>query len=237
MTNSTNYDLEEIAQFNRLAHTWWDLKGPCQPLHEINPLRCDFIQRYSPVSNQRLLDVGCGGGILAEQLSKFGAQVIGIDMAEDSIRVAQEHAATGELSIRYECINLESFAKTNPAPFDIITCMELLEHVPDPQALIQTLSSLLKPGGHAYFSTLSRTPRAFLEAIAGAEYLLKILPKGTHHYHKFIRPSELSNMVRATGLECTQIQGLTYLPFQKQYRFTDNVQVNYLMHCIKQDLS
>jgi 2-polyprenyl-6-hydroxyphenyl methylase/3-demethylubiquinone-9 3-methyltransferase len=235
MTNTTNYNLEEIAQFNELAHSWWDLKGPCQPLHEINPLRCDFIQRYTPVLNQRILDVGCGGGILAERLSRFGAQVTGIDMATDSIQVAKTHAETEQLYIQYECVSLEAFAETNPEPFDIIVCMELLEHIPYPDALIKIISQLLKPNGQAYFSTLSRTPRAFFEAIVGAEYLLKLLPKGTHHYHKFIRPSELATMARQQGLNCSHIQGITYSPLYKQYKFTPNVQVNYLMHCTKQD--
>jgi 2-polyprenyl-6-hydroxyphenyl methylase/3-demethylubiquinone-9 3-methyltransferase len=229
--NTTNFHSHEIRHFNAQAADWWDLSGPCEPLHRLNPLRSQFIQQHAPVYGLRVLDVGCGGGILAEQLSKFGASVVGIDLASDSIRVAQEHASTASLSIEYHCISLEAYAQSAPLPFDVITCMELLEHVPEPESIVKHIAQLLNPAGHVFFSTLSRTPKAFVQAIVGAEYLLKLLPKGTHQYATFIRPSELATTARLYSLTCQHVQGITYRPWRKQYVLTPDVRVNYLMHC------
>ncbi len=236
MTNLTNFSASEIDKFNAQAAEWWDPEGPCKPLHQLNPLRAQFIQTHAPVYGLRVLDVGCGGGLLSEQLARWGAHVTALDLAPDSIRVAKSHAESQSLSIDYHCLSLEEYAKSNPSPFDVITCMEMLEHVPDPTSIVATTSQLLVPGGHVFFSTLNRTPRAFLEAIVGAEYILKLLPKGTHEYRSFIKPSELSNTARQYGLHSQHLQGLTYHPLRKQYALTDNVQVNYLMHCLKEAL-
>ena len=231
MINTTNFHSSEIHHFNAQAADWWDLSGPCEPLHRLNPLRSQFIQQHAPVHGLRVLDIGCGSGILAEQLSKFGASVVGIDLAPDSIRVAKEHAAAASLTIEYHCIALEAYAQSTSAPFDVITCMELLEHVPHPESIVKHIAQLLNPTGHVFFSTLSRTPKAFLHAIVGAEYLLKLLPKGTHQYEAFIRPSELAKTARQYGLICQHVQGITYRPWRKQYAHTPDIRVNYLMHC------
>ena len=234
--NSTNFDKSEIQQFDALASSWWDTEGPCKPLHELNPLRVQFIQEQSPVYGKNILDVGCGGGILTEALSQLGAKLKGIDLAPHSIEVAIQHASINALSIEYDCIAIEDFAKKETALFDIITCMELLEHVPDPESIIASIATLLKPGGHAFFSTIHRTPKAFLHAIVGAEYLLKLLPKGTHQYQKFIRPSELKRTLERHGLRAQRMQGITYHPLQRRYTLTADCQVNYMMHFIKEAL-
>lgn len=232
--NSTNFTTSEIHQFNSLATRWWDTEGPCKPLHQINPLRVQFIQEQSPVYGKKVLDVGCGGGILTEALAKLGGALTGLDLAPDSIQVAQQHALNAGLSIDYQCVALEDYAAQTEKSFDIISCMELLEHVPDPESIIATIAGLLKPGGHAFFSTLNRTPKSFLQAIIGAEYLLKLVPKGTHQYQSFIRPSELRRTAAQYGLQCERMQGITYHPFQKRYATTKDCQVNYLMHCVKE---
>ncbi len=237
MKNTPNVDAAEIEQFNRLAPHWWDPQGPCKPLHELNPLRVTFIQRYTPLVGKKALDVGCGGGLLSEALAKRGAQVKALDLAPQSIQVAQQHAHLQALSIDYECISLEDFVQRYPEQqqtYDLITCLELLEHVPDPASIVQHMSLLLKPGGYAFFSTLNRTPKAFLQAILGAEYLLQWLPKGTHHYEKFIKPSELVRLTEANGLECHHLEGITYHPLRRQFIMTPKVDVNYLLCCQKQ---
>lgn len=231
---STNFNDSDIQHFNQMASRWWDLSGPCQPLHEINPLRIQFIQSQSPVFEKSVLDVGCGGGILTEGLCKLGAHMVGLDLASESIQVAKQHAELSHLNIEYYCDSVESFATLHSQDFDIVTCLEMLEHVPDPESVIAHIATLLKPGGHAFFSTLNRTPKAFFQAIVAAEYLLKLIPKGTHRYHTFIRPSELRQTALKYGLRLQRMQGLTYHPFQRRYTLTEDCGVNYLMHFIKE---
>lgn len=228
-----NVDPLEVKKFEALAHSWWDLEGPCKPLHELNPLRLAFIQSCCSLANQTILDVGCGGGILTETLSQFSKTVFGIDQAAQSLEVARLHAQSLIHPPRYEQITVEDFAKLHPEKFDVITCMELLEHVPNPAQTIEACAQLLKPGGHLIFSTLNRTPNAFLQAILGAEYLLNLLPKGTHDYAKFIRPSELSTWAREAGLLVKKIKGISYRLFSKNYYLSDNVSVNYMLYFVK----
>lgn len=229
-----NLDPAEIAKFEHLASRWWDPNSEFKPLHDINPLRANFIDGHSPVAGQRLLDVGCGGGLLCEAMAHRGALVTGIDMGQAPLQVARLHALESQLSIDYQQTLAETFAREQPATFDVVTCLEMLEHVPDPASVVAACAQLAKPGGHLYFSTLNRNPKSYAFAILGAEYVLGLVPKGTHDYSKFIRPSELANWLRAAGLQLRHMTGMTYNPLTKHYRLTDgDLSVNYLVHAVK----
>jgi 2-polyprenyl-6-hydroxyphenyl methylase/3-demethylubiquinone-9 3-methyltransferase len=226
----TNVDPAELAKFSALAHRWWDPQSEFRPLHEINPLRLAHIERLAGgLAGKRALDVGCGGGILAEAMAVKGAQVTGIDLAEKPIKVAMLHASETGSSVDYRIISAEALADESPAGFDIVTCMEMLEHVPDPPSTVQACARLVKPGGQVFFSTINRNPKSFLFAIVGAEYVLRLLPRGTHEYARFIRPSELSRACREAGLTVTDITGMTYNPLTKVYSLGRDVDVNYLV--------
>ena len=229
-----NIDTAEIEKFESLAKRWWDRDSEFKPLHDINPLRSNFIAQRSPVAEKKLVDVGCGGGILCESMTHRGATVTGIDMAEAALSVAKLHCLESQLTIDYRRMTAEALAEEQPAHYDIVTCLEMLEHVPDPSAVIQACADLVKPGGDVYFSTINRNPKSYLFAIIGAEYILNLLPKGTHDYAKFIRPSELAQWLRDAGLELQEITGMTYNPFTKRYRLdAQDSSVNFLMHVKK----
>lgn len=229
-----NVDSAEIAKFEALASRWWDRNSEFKPLHDINPLRANYIDQRSPVAQRKVIDVGCGGGILAESLAQRGATVTGIDMGEAPLSVARLHALETGVSMTYEKMTAEDKAQQCPAEFDIVTCMEMLEHVPDPSSIVKACAALVKDNGDVYFSTINRSPKAYAFAILGAEYLLKLLPKGTHEYSKFIRPSELAQWLREAGLELQNISGMTYNPITKTYKLDANdVSVNYLLHAKK----
>ncbi len=229
-----NVDTAEIAKFEALASRWWDKNSEFKPLHDINPLRANFIDQRSPVAQKKLIDVGCGGGILAESLALRGAEVTGIDMGEAPLSVARLHALETGVSLNYEQITAEDKAAQMPGEFDVVTCMEMLEHVPDPSSVVNACAQLVKHGGDVYFSTINRNPKAYAFAILGAEYILKLLPKGTHEYSKFIRPSELAQWLRVAGLELQEITGMTYNPLTKHYKLNaSDVSVNYLIHAKK----
>ena len=233
-SSNQNIDRSEIAKFEALASRWWDKESEFKPLHDINPLRANWIDERSPVAGKKLLDVGCGGGILAESMAQRGADVTGIDMGEAPLAVAQLHSLETGITIDYQQSTAEAMASQHPEQYDIVTCLEMLEHVPDPNSVIQACTNLVKPGGHIYFSTINRNPKAYLFAVLGAEYLLRLLPKGTHDYSKFIRPSELCNWVRDAGLELQTMTGMTYNPFTKNYRLNDkDVDVNYMVYAQK----
>jgi len=232
-TTHTNVDPNEVAKFEALANSWWDTEGESKPLHEINPLRLDYIKTKCSLNNKQVIDVGCGGGILSEALAKNDATVTGIDMGAMPLNIARLHALEAGLNIDYQQITAEQKAQQSANEFDVITCMEMLEHVPDPVSVIRACAQLVKPGGDVFFSTLNRHPKAYLFAIAGAEYLMKMLPKGTHDYKRFIRPSEMASWCRQAGLEVGHITGLSYNPLTKNYTLGDDVKVNYLMHCRK----
>lgn len=229
-----NVDTAEIAKFEALASRWWDKNSEFKPLHDINPLRANYIDQRSPVAQRKLIDVGCGGGILAESLAQRGADVTGIDMGEAPLNVARLHALEVGVTMTYERITAEEKAQQCSGQFDIVTCMEMLEHVPDPSSVVKACADLVKPNGDVYFSTINRNPKAYAFAILGAEYILKMLPKGTHDYDKFIRPSELAQWLRAAGLELQNITGMTYNPITKKYKLdASDVSVNYLLHAKK----
>ncbi|MGK0673971.1 MAG: bifunctional 2-polyprenyl-6-hydroxyphenol methylase/3-demethylubiquinol 3-O-methyltransferase UbiG [Halothiobacillaceae bacterium] len=222
-------DAAEIAQFDALAGQWWDTNGPLWTLHAINPLRMDFIRAHTPLTGLKVLDVGCGGGILTEALAREGAEVTGIDLAAASLTTARLHAQSQGLAIRYRLMPVEELAAAEPEHFDIVTCMEMLEHVSNPAAIVQACAALVKPGGWLILSTLNRTPKAFALAIVGAEYILGMIPRGTHAFRKFIRPAELARWLRAAGLVITDQQGLHYDPLARQFRLGSGVDVNYLV--------
>ena len=225
-----NADPQELAKFSELAHRWWDPESEFRPLHQINPLRLDWIDAQAPLRGRRVLDVGCGGGILADSMARRGAEVLGIDLASKPLKVARLHALeAGTPSIDYREISAEALAAEQPGRFDSVTCMEMLEHVPDPSAIVAACATLAKPGGWVFFSTLNRNPKSFLFAIVGAEHVLKLLPRGTHEYARFIRPSELAQWCRAAGLEPQASRGLTYNPLTRRYRLSADTSVNYLM--------
>ncbi|MBK7261704.1 MAG: bifunctional 2-polyprenyl-6-hydroxyphenol methylase/3-demethylubiquinol 3-O-methyltransferase UbiG [Rubrivivax sp.] len=228
----SNVDAQELAKFSALAHRWWDPESEFRPLHEINPLRLDWIDGLAGVRGQRIVDVGCGGGILAEAMARRGARVTGIDLAAKPLGVARLHALeSGVADLDYREIAAEALATEQPGAFDVVTCMEMLEHVPDPASTVRACATLAKPGGWVFFSTLSRNPKAFLFAIVGAEYVLNLLPRGTHEYARFIRPSELARHCRDAGLELRATQGLGYNPFTRRYRLQPDTSVNYLLAC------
>jgi 2-polyprenyl-6-hydroxyphenyl methylase / 3-demethylubiquinone-9 3-methyltransferase len=229
-----NADPQELAKFSDLAHRWWDVDGEFRPLHQINPLRLDWIARHCRLGGARVLDVGCGGGILADAMARRGADVLGIDLAEKPLKVAQLHALEGEpASVAYRLVAAEDLAREMPGQFDAVTCMEMLEHVPDPASVVQACAGLAKPGGAVFFSTIHRNPKAFLYAIVGAEYVLSLLPRGTHEYARFIRPSELARWCREAGLDLTDTRGMEYNPLTRRYRLSGDTSVNYLMACRK----
>ncbi|WP_225781638.1 bifunctional 2-polyprenyl-6-hydroxyphenol methylase/3-demethylubiquinol 3-O-methyltransferase UbiG [Xenophilus sp. Marseille-Q4582] len=225
-----NADPAELAKFSELAHRWWDLDSEFRPLHDINPLRLDWIETLAPVANQRVVDVGCGGGILADALARRGAQVLGIDLASKALKVAQLHALeAGTRGVKYREVSAEALAAEMPGQFDIVTCMEMLEHVPDPASVVRACATLVKPGGWVFLSTIHRNAKAFALAIVGAEYVLGMLPRGTHEYAKLIRPSELAGHCRAAGLELQQMRGLQHNPVTRRYWLSNDTSVNYMV--------
>lgn len=230
MKNNVNADPTELAKFSDLAHRWWDPESEFRPLHQINPLRLTWIDGMASLDGKRVLDIGCGGGILSDAMARKGARVTGIDLSSKALKVAQLHALeAGTANVDYQEISAEAMALQNPAAFDIVTCMEMLEHVPDPSSVVRACASLVKPGGWVFFSTLNRNPKAFLFAILGAEYLLQLLPKGTHEYSKFIKPSELAGYGRQANLELMSARGMEYNPLTRRYWLSDNTDVNYLL--------
>jgi 2-polyprenyl-6-hydroxyphenyl methylase/3-demethylubiquinone-9 3-methyltransferase len=234
--NSINVDHAELNKFEELASRWWDPHSEFKPLHEINPLRLEYIDQAAGLKGKSVLDVGCGGGILSESMAAKGADVTGIDMGEAPLQVARLHLLESRLQVNYERIAVERLADERPEAFDVVTCMEMLEHVPDPSSVVSACARLVKPGGHVFFSTLNRNPKSYLMAIIGAEYLLKLLPKGTHDYAKFIRPSELDRWMRQAGLNALDITGLLYNPITRSYRLGPDVDVNYMVCTRKSDI-
>jgi 2-polyprenyl-6-hydroxyphenyl methylase/3-demethylubiquinone-9 3-methyltransferase len=229
MTTTLNADPAELAKFSELAHRWWDKDSEFRPLHQINPLRLDWINGLSPVAGMRVLDVGCGGGILADSLARKGADVLGIDLSTKALRVAQLHALEAQTpSINYREVSAEALAAEAPGQFDVVTCMEMLEHVPDPSSVVRACATLVKPGGWVFFSTINRSAKGFLFAIVGAEYLLNMLPRGTHEYAKMIRPSELASYCRSAGLDLRNTRGMEYNPMTQRYWLSADTSVNYL---------
>ena len=232
IASAVNADPAELAKFSELAHRWWDPQSEFRPLHEINPLRLQWIDQIAPLAGRSVLDIGCGGGILADSMARKDAHVLGIDLSTRALRVAQLHALEAQTpKVDYREVSAEALALEMPQAFDTVTCMEMLEHVPDPGSVVKACASLVKPGGWVFFSTLNRTPKSFLFAIVGAEYVLDLLPRGTHEYAKMIRPSELAAYTRRAGLELLHTRGMGYNPITKRYAMTDNTDVNYLFAC------
>jgi 2-polyprenyl-6-hydroxyphenyl methylase/3-demethylubiquinone-9 3-methyltransferase len=228
---TVNVDPAEIAKFSELAHRWWDPTSEFRPLHEINPLRLNYIDRQVGLAGKDVLDVGCGGGILAEAMAERSARVIGIDMAERPLKVAQLHLLESGRNVDYRLVAVEELAAEQPASFDVVTCMELLEHVPNPRSTVTACARLLRPGGAAFFSTINRNPKSYLFAIIGAEYVLRLLPRGTHDYAKFIKPSELASVCRDAGLDFASLIGMTYNPVTRRYALEPDTDVNYIVQC------
>lgn len=228
-----NADPLELKKFSDLAHRWWDTGAEFRPLHEINPLRLEWINARAPLAGKRVLDVGCGGGILAESMARKDADVTGIDLSEKALKVADLHSLESGIRVHYEKIAVEDLAARAPGAFDVVTCMEMLEHVPDPTSIVRACAALAKPGGRLFFSTLNRNPKAYLFAILGAEYLLHMLPRGTHDYAKFLTPAELSRFIREAGLELEALKGLSYNPLTKIYSLNQDTSVNYMIACNK----
>jgi len=231
---TTNADPRELAKFSELAHHWWDKESDFRPLHEINPLRLDWIDGLAALQGKRVVDVGCGGGILADSMARRGAEVLGIDLASKPLKVAQLHAIEADTPrITYREVAAEALAEEMPGQFDVVTCMEMLEHVPDPAAIVAACARLAKPDGWVFFSTINRNAKAFVFAIVGAEHVLKLLPRGTHEYARFLRPSELAGWCRASALEPVSTRGLEYNPLSRRYRLSSDTSVNYLLACRK----
>ena len=230
MQTTDNFDPAELAKFSDLAHRWWDKESEFRPLHQINPLRLGWIENQVDLAGKQILDVGCGGGILADSMARRGAEVLGIDLASKALKVAQLHAIEAQTTgVKYREISAEGLAAEQPGTFDVVTCMEMLEHVPDPAAIVRACAALVKPGGHVFFSTINRNAKAFLFAIVGAEYVLNMLPRGTHEYAKLIKPSELASYCRATDLTLQQTRGLEHNPLTRQYWLSADTSVNYMV--------
>ncbi|HJV75599.1 MAG TPA: bifunctional 2-polyprenyl-6-hydroxyphenol methylase/3-demethylubiquinol 3-O-methyltransferase UbiG [Noviherbaspirillum sp.] len=228
-----NADPLELQKFSELAHRWWDPTSEFRPLHEINPLRLEWINARAPLAGKTVVDIGCGGGILAESMAIKGAKVTGIDLSEKALKVADLHSLESGVQVRYEMVSAEQLAAREPASYDVVTCMEMLEHVPDPASVVQACATLVKPGGHVFFSTINRNPKAYLFAVIGAEYLLRMLPKGTHDYAKFITPAELAQSIRNAGLTLNSLKGMSYNPLTKMYSLNQDTDVNYLVACTR----
>ncbi|MFC0338624.1 3-demethylubiquinone-9 3-methyltransferase [Kushneria avicenniae] len=227
----SNVDPGEIAKFDDLASRWWDRDGECKPLHDINPLRLDYIDQRAGLTGHRVIDVGCGGGILSEAMAHRGAEVTGIDLGEAPLSVARLHQQQSGVEVDYQCISAEDMAAQQPGSFDVVVCFEMLEHVPDPGSVIKACARLARPGGHVFFSTINRNPKSWAMAIVGAEYILNLLPRGTHSYQRFIRPSELARWARQADLDVRDITGMIYNPVTRRYRLSDSdLDVNYFMH-------
>ncbi|HMU90725.1 MAG TPA: bifunctional 2-polyprenyl-6-hydroxyphenol methylase/3-demethylubiquinol 3-O-methyltransferase UbiG [Pseudomonadales bacterium] len=234
MQHANNVDLGEIAKFEALANRWWDPDSEFKPLHDINPLRLNYIDERAGLAGRRVVDIGCGGGLLAEGMAVRGAEVLGIDMGEAPLAVAELHRLESQLEgLSYRRVTAEALADEQPAAFDLVTCLEMLEHVPDPLSVIRAAARLVKPGGHLFFSTINRNPKSFLFAIVGAEYLLGLLPRGTHQYTRFIRPAELAGWLRMADLRLDDLTGMVYNPLTRRYRLDRDVDVNYLLHAVK----
>ncbi len=231
MMTPMNADPSELQKFSDLAHRWWDPTSEFRPLHEINPLRLEWLNARAPLHGAKVLDIGCGGGILAESMARKGADVTGIDLSEKALKVADLHSLESGVQVRYELISAEEMAAREAGRYDVVTCMEMLEHVPDPEAIVHACATLVRPGGQVFFSTINRNPKAYLFAVIGAEYVLNLLPKGTHDFARFIKPAELARYVRHTGLELDAMKGLTYNPLTKMYSLNQDTGVNYLMAC------
>jgi 2-polyprenyl-6-hydroxyphenyl methylase/3-demethylubiquinone-9 3-methyltransferase len=232
---TTNVDHSEVAKFDSLGRQWWDPEGELRTLHDINPLRLDYIARHCDLVGKCVVDIGCGGGILAEAMAKRGADVLGQDLSDGALAVARRHAAETGTTVRYRQISVEALALEAPASFDVVTCLEMLEHVPDPAAVVAACATLARPGGHLFFSTINRNPKAWALAVVGAEYLLNLVPRGTHDYRKFVRPAELARAIREAGLSTREIIGMTYNPLTRTAHLGADVDVNYLVHAIKPD--
>jgi 2-polyprenyl-6-hydroxyphenyl methylase/3-demethylubiquinone-9 3-methyltransferase len=230
---TVNADPQELAKFSELAHRWWDPAGEFRPLHQINPLRLAWIEGKAGLAGKSVLDVGCGGGILSEAMARSGARVKGIDLAEKPLKVAELHRLESGVAVEYEAASAEDLAAREPARYDVVTCLEVLEHVPDPSSTVRACAALARPGGHVFFATINRNPKSYLFAIVGAEYVLRLLPKGTHDYAKFIKPSELARWCRAGGLEVEALVGMTYNPLTTAYALGRDTDVNYLVHAVR----
>jgi len=228
-----NADPAELEKFSQLAHRWWDPQGEFRPLHEINPLRLDWIDERVGLAGKRVLDVGCGGGILTEAMAARGASVTGTDLSEKSLRIAELHLLQSNAAVTYERVSAEDYAERHPGAFDVVTCMELLEHVPQPSSIVAACARLVRPGGQVFFSTINRNPKSYLFAVIGAEYILRLLPRGTHDYLRFIKPSELSRHAREAGLRSVELIGMTYNPLTREYRLGRDCDVNYLLRCVR----
>ena len=229
-----NSDQAELNKFSELAHKWWDKTSEFKPLHDINPLRLHYIDKAISLKGKTILDVGCGGGILSESMAECGAKVSGIDLGEKALKVAQLHSLDSGVAVDYQLIAVEQLAEQKPASFDVVTCLEMLEHVPNPASIVAACAKLVKPGGHVFFSTINRNPKSYIFAVIGAEYVLNMLPRGTHDYAKFIKPSELASFMRSTGLSLVGQIGMSYNPITKHYWLDSDVSVNYMMHAVKQ---
>ncbi len=233
MSAAPNADPAELEKFSQLAHRWWDPQSEFRPLHDINPLRLAWIDQHADIARRNVLDIGCGGGILAEAMARLGARVTGIDLSEKGLKVAQLHLLESKLPVRYETASAEDYAAAHAGEFDVVTCMELLEHVPEPARTVQACARLAEPGGRVFFSTINRNVKSYLFAVIGAEYLLKLLPKGTHDYMRFIKPSELARWSRDAGLRPAELIGMSYNPLAKRYRLGSDCDVNYILCCVK----
>jgi 2-polyprenyl-6-hydroxyphenyl methylase/3-demethylubiquinone-9 3-methyltransferase len=230
---TANADPLEIQKFSELAHRWWDPTSEFRPLHEINPLRLEWINSRVPLAGKNVIDIGCGGGVLSESMARKGAKVTGIDLSKKALKVADLHSLESGVEVRYKHIAAEDMAAEEAGQFDVVTCMEMLEHVPDPAAIVRAAATLVKPGGHVFFSTLNRNPKSYLFAVIGAEYILRMLPRGTHDYAKFITPAELSGFIRAAGLQLDGMKGLSYNPLTKIYSLNQDTGVNYMVACTR----
>ncbi len=230
---SLNVDATELGKFSELAHKWWDKTSEFKPLHDINPLRLNYINEIAPLKGKRVLDVGCGGGILSESMAEKGAEVTGIDLGEKALSVAKLHSLESGIKVDYRLVAAEVLAEQEAEQYDVVTCLEMLEHVPEPASIVQACAKLVKPGGHVFFSTINRNPKAYAFAVLGAEYILNMLPKGTHDYAKFIKPSELASWARQSDLMLENQAGMSYNPLTKQYRLGSDLSVNYLVHTVK----